>query len=349
MDYKKTEIPNKKIKSFWILKHLFWFPLKGIQRYFIHSFNPYTILNKFYDILAKNKIERCHVFHYWRGHGYLSAKKAKKLGAIVFVQNASSHPRTQNQLILEEYLLNNLRIKTISEKELVYSEKELEGADFIVVPSDFAEKSFLDRGFSKDKIIKIPFGVDLEKFSPIKNKEDKKFRIIFVGQVNLRKGVQYLLKAWEELNLKNAELLVIGRVMPEVKQLVKKYSLNNSIKFIGFTDLKKYYSVSDVFVFPSIEEGSALVNYEAMACGLPVITTYNSGSVVRNGKDGFIIPIRDVVKLKEKIKYFYKNPEKIEEMGKNARRQIEKYTWERHNQKLLQVYKDKLLPPRKTK
>jgi glycosyltransferase involved in cell wall biosynthesis len=342
LDYKKTEILTEKIKSFWVLKYLIWFPLKGIQRYFFHSFNPYNILDNLYDRLAKIRVEKCDIFHYWRGHGRLSSKRAKELGAVTFVQNASSHPRMQNDLISEEYKLHGIHSEPVSERSLKYAERELEDADYVVVPSDFAEKSFIDKGFPKEKIIKIPFGVDLEKFSSQKNKKDDLFRVIFVGQVNLRKGVQYLLKAWQELNLKNAELLIVGRIMPDAEELVKKYQDNQSIKFIGFTDLKKYYASSDIFVFPSIEEGSALVNYEAMACGLPVITTYNSGSVVRNNKDGFIIPIRDVNALRNKIKYFYENPQQIKIMGRNARKNVEKYTWERHGLSLIKNYEKSL-------
>lgn len=340
LDYKDTEIKKDNIKSFRMLKYLIWFPLKGVQRYFFHSFNPYLILDPLYDHLAKTYVEKCDIFHYWRGHGRLSAEKAKNLGAITIVQNASSHPRIQNILISEEYAKYNLNLKPLKEKDIKLAEKELNDADYIIVPSDFAEESFLERGFAKEKIIKIPFGVDLEKFSDKKDKKDKKFRAIFVGQVNLRKGIHYLLDAWSALNLKNAELLVIGRVMPDAEKLVKKYSNNKSIKFIGFTDLKKYYAMSDIFVFPSIEEGSALVNYEAMASGLPIITTYNSGSVARNGKDGFIIPIRDRESLKKKIKYFYKNPSQIEIMGKNARKNIENYTWEKHGERLVNIYKE---------
>lgn len=131
----------------------------------------------------------------------------------------------------------------------------------------------------------------------------------------------------------------MGRVWPDAKEICEKYKNNKTIKFVGFTNPKEYYGISDVFVFPSIEEGSALVTYEAMASGLPLITTFNSGSIARDKKEGFIIPIRNIKVLKEKILYFYRNPKQIEKMGKAARKLVENYSWERYEERLVEAYK----------
>jgi len=338
LDYKKTEIAQEKIKSFKILKYLFWYPLKGIQRYLIPKFNPYTILDPLYDFLSLNYVEKCDVFHGWRGHSRLAAKKAKKKGAKIITVNASSHPLTQKKILEEEYAKQGIKFKPYTKRQLTNAIKELEFADYIEVPSDFVYNSFLENGFPKEKIIKIPFGIDFENYSPQKNKKDKKFRAIFVGSVNIRKGIHYLLQAWEELDLKNAELIICGRAWEDVQEIVKKYKKNKTIKFLGFSNPKKWYKKSDIFVFPTIEEGSALVTYEAMASGLPLITTSNSGAVARDKKDGFIIPIRDIKVLKEKIKYFYDNPKQIEKMGKSARKYVEKFTWENYSKKITKTY-----------
>src|SRR3989339_721248 len=164
-----------------------------------------------------------------------------------------------------------------------------------------------------------------------------------------KKGIQYLLPAWEELQLKNAELVIVGRTWPDAAEVVKKYKDNKSIKFLGFCpNPSKYLQQSSVFVSPSIEEGSALTTYEAMATGLPLIATPNTGSVMRNGKEGFIIPIRDINKLKEKIKYMYDNPEIVKQMGKNARKLMEQYSWEKYGENLFKEYL-RVLDERKNK
>ncbi|MFH1421146.1 MAG: glycosyltransferase family 4 protein, partial [Planctomycetota bacterium] len=92
------------------------------------------------------------------------------------------------------------------------------------------------------------------------------------------------------------------------------------------------------FVFPTIEEGSALVTYEALASGLPVITTPNAGSVIRDGKDGFIIPIRNTEMLAEKIEYFYKNRDAVKEMGKSASERALEFKWEKYSKQLVKEY-----------
>lgn len=335
---KNINISKQKVYSIFFHKYLIRYPLRFIQRVFPH-FNSFYWIDYYFDLLSKNQIKKCDIFHAWRNYSSCAGKKAKKFGAKLVVENASSHPLIQNKLLKEEYAKYGLTFEPFDKKTLKQAIKELNNADYIKIPSDFVEKSFLDQGFSKEKLIKIPFGVDLKAFSTEKEKHDKKFRAIFVGQVTLRKGIQYLLEAWSELNLKNSELVIVGNICPDAKFLFEKYSKNKNIIFKGHQDSKKEYKFADIFVFPSIEEGSALVTYEAMASGLPIIVTFNTGSVAKNGKDGFIIPLRDKNAIKEKIKYFYKNPKEILRMGKNARKSIEKFTWERHDRELLKFYK----------
>ena len=214
--------------------------------------------------------------------------------------------------------------------------KELELADYVLVPSDFAFQSFLEQGFAKNKLKKIPFGVDLDRFKPTAKTEGP-FTFLFMGQIGLRKGIQYLLEAWKELNLRDARLLIAGGVQADARELLKKTSLETiEIKF--FTDPTEAYQQADVFVFPSLEEGMALVTLEAMATGLPVITTFNSGSVVQNDVDGFIIPAFDSRSLKERMNELYQNREKREKLGTAARLTAEKNSWDQYRSNLLKFY-----------
>jgi glycosyltransferase involved in cell wall biosynthesis len=106
-------------------------------------------------------------------------------------------------------------------------------------------------------------------------------------------------------------------------------------------ELYKYYSNSSVFVLPSIEDGFGMVINQAMSCGLPVILTENTGGydIVRDGIDGFIIPIRDVEKLKEKILYLYENPEICKQMGQNAKERAKSgFSWEDYGNKIYENY-----------
>jgi glycosyltransferase involved in cell wall biosynthesis len=222
-----------------------------------------------------------------------------------------------------------------------YLDKAINLSDVIVAPSLFVKKTLDMAGFSNKKIAIVPFGADLSKdfiADDIKKRLTKEpLKFIFSGAVNYRKGINFLLKAWDEANLEDAELLICGRVYKTIKKEIKKYK-NNNVKFLGFVDVKEYLRSSHVFVFPTLLEGSAKSVYEAMSYGLPVITTENAGSIVGDGKDGFIINIGDIESLKEKILYFYNNHNKIEEMGISAFRKVKQYTWENYGQNVINLY-----------
>ena len=185
-------------------------------------------------------------------------------------------------------------------------------------------------------------GTKLNKFKPLKTKltqkniKNKKFRVVCVANYTILKGLKYLIEAWINLKLENAELILIGKLDKEVQNQLKKYKLPKNIKFLGFVDPLAHYQNSTIFVLPTLTEGFAKVVLEAMSCGLPVITTTNSGadSAIKQGKEGFIIPIRDSKKIEETIQYFYNNPKKTKEMNKLARKTAMKYSWDRYSNSL---------------
>ncbi|CAB3289263.1 Glycosyl transferase group 1 [Methanocaldococcus lauensis] len=220
-----------------------------------------------------------------------------------------------------------------------YVKQSLKYIDYYIAPSEFVKKSLINEGIDETKIFVVPFGVDIEKFKPIKKDYNGTFKVAFSGNVNNRKGISYLIQAWKELNLKNAELNIYGRVYPEVKKYFNDAEKYN-IKIYGFVkNIEEELPKNHIYVFPSLLEGSAKSVYEALACGLPVITTENAGSVVEDGKEGFIIPTQDVESLKEKILFFYNNREAIKEFGKRARKKAEQYTWENYGKRVVEIYK----------
>ena len=210
-------------------------------------------------------------------------------------------------------------------------------ADYIFTPSEYARKLFLDSGIDKKRIFKIPFGFDKNLFKPkaFYRKRDA-FKILYAGSVTIRKGPQHLLQAFKELNLKGAKLTIIGG-MADAENALKQYeTYYTHIPFLHHEGLVKHYQEADIFVLPSLLDSFGMVVLEAMACGTPVIISENTGAkeAVRNGIDGFIIPIMDVEKLKEKVLFFYNNRLEIEKMGKNASKQAESYTWEKYRQRI---------------
>ncbi|HHC73771.1 MAG TPA: glycosyltransferase, partial [Thiothrix sp.] len=223
--------------------------------------------------------------------------------------------------------------------------EEFERANYVFVPSDFCYQSFVQEGYPPEKLVMIPRGFDPSQFyrhdvtnqAPVQHP----FRAIFLGLLTVRKGLKYLLEAWQALALPQAELLLVGTLHEELQPLLQPY-LNHSsltIRHIDFTpNPAELLRNADVFVFPSLDEGSAKVTYEAMACGLPVITTANSGSLVRDGQDGYIVPIRSRNALMEKLEYYYQHRDVCEQMGKTAQAYISQFTWDRYETTLIEHY-----------
>jgi glycosyltransferase involved in cell wall biosynthesis len=153
------------------------------------------------------------------------------------------------------------------------------------------------------------------------------------------------LQAFSELRLKDAELWLIGSITDEIKPFLRQFS-SPAIAYKGpfpEKDLYRYYSQGSVFCLASIEEGLAMVQAQAMACGLPVICTTNTGGadLVREGRDGFILPIRDVDAIKEKILYFYENPDASHVMGESALSRVQAgFSWSDYCHKMIAAYQE---------
>lgn len=338
----KYGIPKDKTESV-IIKEILERGWSKIPQFFKNIYNPQFFISDLYDKLASRKISKSDIFVGWSSQSLHSLRRSKELGMITVIERGSSHIVYQNNILKEEYegfgLKPQLPHPKIIEKEL----KEYNEADYVFVPSLFVKKTFIEKGFPENKLIHIPFGVDLSVFRQIP-KTDNIFRIIFAGGMTLRKGVHYLLQAFSELNLPNSELMLIGSYNEEIKPFFKKYEGKfNWLGHISQRDLHKYYSQGSVFAIMSIEEGLALVQPQAMACGLPIIATTNTGAedIVRDGKDGFIIPIRDIRALKEKLLYFYENQEICRQMGQSAKKRVSAgFTWGDYGVKIINAYKN---------
>lgn len=336
----KYGIPKDKIKSI-LIKEILERGWRKLPKIFKNIYNPQFLIHEIFDKQASEKLVPADIFVGWASFSLHSIAKAKKMGMKTILDEGSSHIEYRRDIVKEEYekfgIKPELPHSKLVEKEL----KEYEKADYICVSSLFAKKTFLDKGISENKIIHIPYGVDLSNFQQIK-KNDNLFRIVYAGGMTLRKGVHYLLQAFSELNLPNSELMLIGTINDEIKPFFKKYE--GKFKWVNSVpqgELYKYYSQGSVFTLNSIEDGFGMVIIQAMACGLPVIATENTGGpdIVRDGIDGFIIPIRSIEILKEKLYYLHRNPEICRQMGESAKQRVSgSFSWDNYGDKIAKEY-----------
>jgi glycosyltransferase involved in cell wall biosynthesis len=242
----------------------------------------------------------------------------------------------------EEHERWALPYKHIDERVISQEQREYVECDIITVPSTFVYKSFISQGISEKKLRRISYGVELELFRPIK-KQDEVFRVICVAEVSVRKGLLYMLQALEPLR-REIEVWIIGTVTTAIKPLLSRYE--DRVRFFGpvpRSDLYEYYSQGSVFVLPSVEEGLALVQAQAMACGLPVIATANTGAedLFTDGIEGFIVPIRSPEAIREKVLHLYENAELRREMGKAALRRVQSIRgWDSYGDSISETYTD---------
>ena len=206
----------------------------------------------------------------------------------------------------------------------------------LIAPSEFVQNCILKIYKKKSKVINFASSSFYKKnFHFLKNKKQIKF--CFVGLVNERKGINYLLKVWANNPIfKKHQLILCGRVFKNQKNLINKVDADN-IVLTGFTDPTKIFKNADIFVFPSLMEGSAKAVFEAMGHSLPVITTKEAGSIVDNKKNGIIIKAKNYDELKKAMKFFILNKNYIKKFGKNAYNKSKQYTWKNYSDKVVNI------------
>jgi len=203
----------------------------------------------------------------------------------------------------------------VNDDEGVFEERQKEEwrlADLIVGASSFVIESLRQCHVPEAKQRLVPYGIPLERFSPRQrgtHQASGKLHILFAGGVSLRKGAQYLLEALRRLNSSKVEARFAGTLALDPARLKPYQGVATFLGAVPRNKMMELYDWADLFVLPSICEGSAVVTYEALASGIPVIATPNTGAWVRDGVDGVIVPIRDVNALAATIERFCKDQE----------------------------------------
>jgi len=313
----KENIPVRKI----ITNIPLAFPLKLWQK-------KAHVWNHYFDLSVARRIRKSksRVFIGWSGMSLHSMRAARKAGMISIVERGSSHILFQNELLTREYNRYGLRFHT--HPDVLSTElKEYEEADYISVPSHFVKKTFLDRGIPESKIFLNPYGVkgdftDAGKMGD--GNEQRKLKILYLGTLSYRKGLLYLFEALNLLDIPQDEYEVdfIGKIEKGFNRFCKSYRKDNW-NFIGHIDhnqLPGYIRSADLGVIPSIEDGFGMVIPQMMACRIPVITTTNTGGndLIRNGENGFVIPIRDPRSIAQKIELLYNDRAMLSRMKDQA-------------------------------
>jgi starch synthase len=300
---------------------------------------------KYYSKWVANHITECDVFIGISGAGLHAGRIAKARGAGYIMDRGSTQIRYQNEILKQEYAKWNIPYITDNPWLIENEEAEANEANLITVPSNFVRDTFIKTGTDPKKLRVVPYGVNLSEFYSIGKPVDDTFRILFVGNFSIRKGAPYLLEAFKRFKHPNKELVVVGAIMAELKSMISKYKDLN-IRFVGVLprlEVKKYMSSSHVMVLPSLEEGLALVQAQALACGCPVIATPNTGSenLFSDGVEGFIVEPCNVDQLVDAFTKLADNPSLRKLMSENAVLKVQNMGgWKTYGAQILEVAKE---------
>jgi len=336
-DNRQTEIPAQFIQS------LRWHPVRLIS--FVGRPYYYGAKKKYLDWIASRHLEsgRYDFFHSWSGDCLETLRVAKKKKIPSLIEIPTWHRGSQRAEDRAQSTEDRKNWKSRFQLEPERFLEEYELASLVVVLSEKAAESFRAANFPDEKMFYLPRGVDIDRFKPASEPDWRKrppiFRAVFSGALIERKGIHHLLEAWHRLNLRDAELWLLGNVHEEARPHLKKFGREN-VRILGFKrDLENYLNQGSVYVFPSRLEGSAKTIYEAAASGLPMITTREAGDVVRDGVEGIIVQPGDVDAIAAAIEHLYRHPEIVASMGAAARqRVVENFTWDHYRSRLLNAY-----------
>jgi len=298
--------------------------------------------------VARN-LPECDLYVGLSGSSLSAGKKARQRGARYICDRGSAHIRVQDQLLREEHTLWDMPFAGIDPRTIVREEAEYAEADLITVPSIFSYRSFIEQGIPAEKLRLLPYGVNVSRFQPVAEPTVGQFDILYVGAMSLQKGIQYLVQAYQKINHPNKSLTFVGAPSQELIKMLKMRGLwPADVKVLGHmpqTELKNIMSRSHALVLPSVQDGFGMVMTQAMACGCPVIASRNTGGedLFNDCDEGYIVPIRDVDALAERLQQLADKPEERTAMGQRAlARVLALGGWREYGEKAIAIYSEAL-------
>jgi glycosyltransferase involved in cell wall biosynthesis len=279
------------------------------------------------------------ILYVFNGAGLELLHHVKRLSFTTLVEQTSA-PRFVRERLLEverwdfphweQADLYSVAVQEFAERET----KEWALADKVICPSKFVRDTIVQSGGPADRCFVVPYGVDLPRIQKRDRRVSRPLRVLTVGTVELLKGSPYVVQAAKCLQ-GTAHIRMVGgfaanpQVLPEIQKWVDYRGL------VPRNEIAEHYRWADVFLLPSICEGSATVTYEALSYGLPVICTSNTGSLVRHGENGFIVAMRSSQAIVDAIERLASSGGLVERLSETA--------WETRNAVSLGAYEDRLV------
>ena len=273
--------------------------------------------------------EQCNLAFGYESSSLHTFRRASELGLPKVLYQPIGCAETALEILGEERRrhpegADTLRYAWFPEAELERRREERALADAILCASSFTRDSLVDAGVDGDKIHIEPYGVRHDDFAPSEQKFER-FSVVWASTVTQTKGITYLLEALASNGPPNTELVLAGRAYGP--DLVTPYEDRIRVRRVGHVDrpsLGELMRKSHVHVFPTLLDGFGRNIIEAMASGIPVVTTPNCAGpdLIEDGVTGFIVPIRDVDAISDRLQWIAAHPQEAHEMGLRAARRV---------------------------
>lgn len=342
-------LPAERIKCFpWVHGAYMAFPQRD-------RLGPWLL--RHWEYLARASLDRyvaarmpdCDVFVGLSSSALLTGRHVQRRGGRYVCDRGSSHIRLQDALLRQEHERWGVAYTGIDPRIIAREEAEYEAADCITVPSSFNVRSFVENGLPARKLKRLSYGVNLARFHPTQAPDAKRFDVLFAGGMSLRKGIPDLLKAYKDVVHPHKSLTFAGAPSAELIALMRARRLWPEdavvLGHVPQAELKNLMSRSHVMVLPSIEEGLALVQAQAMACACPVIGTDHTGAedLFVDGEHGFIVPIRQPHVLADRMQWLADHPEQRLAMSQQALAHVQQAGgWRDYGDQAKRIYRELL-------
>lgn len=317
---------------------------------------PYRLIGRkrafaLHDRIVSRRLEKLvgaiDIVHTWPLGAAETLKAAAKLGIPSVLERPNANTRFALEVVREE--CDRLGVALPRNHEHAYDSDKLRKeeyeytlADRLLCPSDFVVKTFIEKGYSRDKLVRHMYGFDENIYYPeyrLKN-ENRPFTMLFVGVCAVRKGLHYALQAWLQSSASERGLfLIAGDFLPAYAEKLAPMLSHPSIRVLGHRrDVPELMRRSDILVLPSIEEGFGLVIAEAMGSGCVPLASDACSEICRHMITGLVHRVGDVLALSQHITMLAKDRALLARLRTAALRSAPEITWSAAGRRLLEVY-----------
>jgi glycosyltransferase involved in cell wall biosynthesis len=364
VDRGEKDLPDDLVTSLWLSEALSIFQASirrlGWPRKWVEDDLITERACRIYGLQAARYVAQtpAQIYHYRSGFGHHSVQVAKRRGMIAVCDHSIPHPAVLAHVINTRGKLPAAGCQGPINRFWRSILEDLDQADAVIVASEFVKESFIHQGWDPARLHVAYFGIDDKFFDRIPQRTAwghegaRPVRFLFSGEWNLRKGVDSIAEAFRRVTDLSWELTVTGGVDPTVDPRIISFLREPGVRHLGIlptrSEVVTQMNETDVFIFPSLAEGSARVTFEAMACGLYMITTPNACDLVRDGTNGALVPPGDADALERAIRVAIAHRPLLAEIGRrNAELIRSRYRQSDYGDKLAALYEE-LLSRRQT-